>query len=108
MSTTKIYPGTSVKITITVTVEATGAVVDPTTLALIIAENDDTLATATVKAITDLTHVSTGVYTYVHRFPSTATPETAYIKASCDAAIDATAITDVTSVVIRETPSQLV
>lgn len=102
---TRVYPGTSVSITITVTKVSDGTAVDVTTLALTITPPGG--GTVTTKAVGDLTHGSTGIYSYVHRFPLTTVSGTAYIYAACDAAIDATAIASETSVSIQSANTSL-
>lgn len=108
MAIEEIYPGTSVTISITVRKVSDSSLVNPTTLALVISENDDTLATATVKAIGDMDNPSTGLYTYVHQFPSSATEGYAYIKVVADAAIPVTTETNVERIYIKALPSQVV
>lgn len=104
MSSITIYPGTSVSITINVSKVSDSSAIDPTTLALVIGDPD---GNQTVKAISDLTHGLTGAYTYIHRFPITTNQGTARIRASADLAIDASAVTNISTVIIERLPSNV-
>ena len=99
MSLTTIYRPTSVEISITIRNRETDALVDPSsTLALTIVDAD---GTTTTKAIGDLTHDGTGLYSYVHLFSSSAAAGECVITASADAGVTASAITNITRIRIK-------
>lgn len=103
MSIPEIYPPSSRKITLEVRQLSDNALVDPTTLALEICDASET--NSTLKAIGDLTHDSTGNYSYIHLFPADSTPGIGYVRATVDAAIQASAQTNITSFRIMEVPA---
>lgn len=100
MSIPSFYLPTAIKISLAVRTVATDALVDPTTLALVIFDGVNT----TTKTIDDLDHDGTGLYSYVHLLPTTAIAGVFNVKASVDAAVAASAVTQYEPFEILEAP----